>query len=89
MLMDGHVLVASKDILVLEYPFKKTAEKINLIANQKDIQTVIKTVFGKEMFVYAVDRGDSVRLQQIYVNKLQVGKLPKANNIDIKIERKN
>ena len=89
MLMDGHVLVSSNDILVLEYPFKKTAEKLNLIANQKDLQTVIKTVFGKEMFVYAVDRGESVRLQQIFINKKQVNKLPRINEIDIKIERKD
>ena len=89
MLMDCHILVASKEILILEYPSKKTAEKINLIANQLDLQTVIKTVFNKEMFIYAVDRGDSVRLQQIYVNKLQVGKLPKASEVTIHIERKN
>ena len=89
MLMDGRVLVSSNDVLILEYPFKKQMEKLNLIANQKDLQTVIKTVFGKEMFVYAVDRGESVRLQQIFINKKQVNKLPRINEIDIKIERKD
>lgn len=88
MLMDGHILVASKQILILEYPFMKTAEKINIVDNQTDIQTVINTVFGKEMFVYAVDRAESVRLQQNYLNKLQIGKLPKATSINIEFEVK-
>ena len=88
MLVDAHVLVASKEVLIVEYPFKKTAEKINLIVNQKDIQTIIKTVFDKEMFVYAVDRADSVRLQGIFINKKQVNKLPKLSEINIRIERK-
>ena len=36
------------------------------------------------MFVYAVSRKDSVRLQQNYMNRLQVNRLPKA--VDVKIE---
>lgn len=86
MLNDGHILVVSNQVLILEYPLKKSAERMNLINNQKDLQTVINAVFNKKLFIYAVDRGDSVRLQQAYLNRLQVGKLPKANTINIQIE---
>lgn len=86
MLMDGRILISSKDVLILECPFKKSAEKVNLIENQKDLQTVLNTVFKKQMFIYAVDRTESVRLQQIYINKKQIGKLPKPDSVNIEIE---
>ena len=58
-------------------------EKMNLIENQKDIQNVIRTVFGKKMFIYAVNRKGSIDLQQKYMNLLQLSRLPKAETIQI------
>ncbi|HHT66622.1 MAG TPA: DNA polymerase III subunit gamma/tau [Erysipelotrichaceae bacterium] len=86
MLIDGRPLVASQKILVVEYQFQNVAEKANLLANQEDIQNVVKSVFGKKMFVYAVSRKESIRLQQNYLNKLQLSLLPKANSIKIEFE---
>lgn len=83
-LIDGRPLVASTKVLVIEYQFQNIAEKANLVVNQEDIQNVIQTIFNKKMFVYAVSRKDSVRLQQNYMNRLQVNRLPKA--VDVKIE---
>jgi hypothetical protein len=56
---------------------------MNLIANQKDIQNVIRTVFGKKMFIYAVNRKGSIDLQQKFMNLLQLSRLPKADTIQI------
>ena len=85
-LVDGRPLVASNKILVVEYQFPNIAEKANLLENQEAIQNVIQSVFNKKMFVYAVSRKESVRWQQNYMNSYQLGKLPKANAINIKFE---
>ena len=86
MLVDGRPLVASQKILVVEYQFPNIAEKANLVENQEAIQNVIETVFNRKMFVYAVSRKDSVRWQQSYMNRLQIGKLPKADTVNIEFE---
>ena len=86
MLVDGRPLVASQKILVVEYQFPNIAEKANLVENQEAIQNVIETVFNRKMFVYAVSRKDSVRWQQSYMNRLQIGKLPKADTVSIEFE---
>lgn len=83
MLVDGHPLVVSQKIMVLEYQSDNVVEKMNLIENQKDIQNVIRTVFGKKMFIYAVNRKGSIDLQQKYMNLLQLSRLPKAETIQI------
>ena len=86
LLVDGRPLVASKRILVVEYQFQNVADRANLVENQEAIQNVIETVFGKKMFVYAVSRNGSVDWQRNYMNKKQVKKLPKPENINIEFE---
>ena len=83
MLVDGHPLVVSQKVMVLEYQSDNVVEKMNLISNQKDIQNVIRTVFGKKMFIYAVNRKGSIDLQQKFMNLLQLSRLPKADTIQI------
>ena len=83
MLVDGHPLVVSTKVMVLEYQSDNIVEKMNLIDNQKDIQNVIRTVFGKKMFVYAVNRKGSIDLQQKFMNLLQLSRLPKADTVEI------
>ena len=85
-LVDGRPLVASAKILVIEYQFPNVAEKANLLENQEGIQNVIESAFGKKMFVYGVSRTESVRVQQNYMNRRQIGKLPKPDTIDIEFE---
>ncbi|NLB48472.1 MAG: DNA polymerase III subunit gamma/tau [Erysipelotrichia bacterium] len=88
-LVDGRPLVASSKVLIVTYQFQNIAEKANLLVNQEDMQNVVQTTFGKKMFVYAVSRKESVRLQQNYLNKLQINKLPKASNVKIEYEGDN
>ena len=83
LLIDGRPLVASAKTLIIEFQSTNIVEKINAKENQSDIQNVIQNTFGKKMFVYAVNRSESVRLQQKYMNLLQLGKLPKADTIVI------
>ena len=83
MLIDGRPLVVSSKAMILEYQSDSVVEKMNLIKNQKDIQNVIRTVFGKKMFVFAVNRKGSISCQQTYMNLLQLGRLPKADTVNI------
>ena len=86
LLIDAHPLVASNNMLVLEYPLPKMAEKVNLIENQKGLQTVIKAIFDRQVFIYGVSRKDSVDYQGVYRNLLEISKLPKANQVQLEFE---
>lgn len=86
MLLDSHTLVASNKVLIIESQLQSTVDKINEISNQQDLQNVIETVFGVKCFVYAVSRNESVRLQKVYTDKLQVGALPKKETITLEFE---
>ena len=81
LLIDAHPLVASNKVAIIEFPLQTSADKVNLKSNQLEIQTVIKQVFGRQMFIYAVSRKSSIDLQTQYMNLLQIGQLPKAKDI--------
>ncbi len=83
LLVDGHPLVVSNKAMILEYQTDNVVEKLNLISNQRDIQNIIRTVFNKKMFVFAVNRKGSINCQQKYMNLLQLGRLPKADTVNI------
>ena len=83
MLIDARPLVATKNILVVEYQLKKTADKANLKNNQLEIQTVISQLVGRKMFVYAISRSESVDLQNKYMNLYQLKELPKPEDINL------
>lgn len=83
LLIDGRPLVASNKIVVLEYQLPKLAEKVNAKDVQAELQTVLSEIFHKQMFVYAVSRKESVEYQSLYMNLLQIGKLPKAKDITL------
>ena len=86
MLADGRPLAASSKVLIIEFAFASTAERANLVENQEAIQNVIQNTFGKKMFVYAGSRADCVRWQQNYLNKRQINRLPKVEDIQIEFE---
>ena len=83
LLIDGRPLVASQKVLVLEYPLPKLAEKVNAKEMQADLQSIINHLFNRHMFVYAVSRAESIDLQALYMNLLQIGKLPKAKDVTL------
>ena len=83
LLIDGRPLVASNKIVILEYQMPKLVEKVNSKDSQAELQTVIEQVFHRKMFVYAVSRKDSIDFQSLYMNLLQIGKLPKPKDIEL------
>ena len=83
LLLDGRPLVASNKIVILEYELGKLVEKVNVKDIQVELQTVINHIFNKKMFIYAVSRKRSVDLQGLYMNLLQIGRLPKPNDVNL------
>ena len=83
LLIDGRPLVASNKIVILEYQLPKQVEKVNAKESQAEIQTVIEQVFNRKMFVYAVSRNKSIDLQNLYMNLLQIGRLPKPKDVSL------
>ena len=86
LLLDSHTLVASNKVLIIESQLQTTVDKINDVENQKALQDVISNIFGIKCFVYGVSRKDSIRLQKVYTDKLQVGTLPKKDSIELEFE---
>ena len=86
LLADGKPFAASSKILIIEYQFPSMAEKANLIENQENIQNVVQTVFKKKMFVYGISHTESVNWYKAFVNRQQIGTLPKEDNINIEFE---
>ena len=76
----------SNKILIIESQLQSTVDKINNIENQKALQDVISNVFGTKCFVYGVSRVESVRLQKIFMDKKQIGKLPKPDSFTLEFE---
>ena len=85
MLIDGIPRIVTNKAMVIEYNSDNVVEKINLVKNQKDIQNVLRTVFGKKMFAYAISRKDFLDSYKKYSDLSALGNLPKADKVVIDI----
>lgn len=88
LLIDAHPLIASNDILILEFPLNTQVEKANQVNRQGNIQTLIHHIFGKHLFVYSVSRAQSVDYQTTFMNMRSLKKLPKADEVTLDFEVK-
>ncbi len=81
LLNDGHPFILSKDVLVLIYDFPKLADKVNLVSNQKSLNTILKKMLGHSLGVYAISRSESIRLRKVFFNLRQINQLPDINKV--------
>lgn len=86
LLKDGSPLVCTKDTILLVYDFEKLASRVNVKVNSDRISQIVHKMLGKDMFVYAISRGDSTRLVKAYQNLRQISKLPLPKDIHITLE---
>jgi len=86
LLKDGSPFIATKNVLVLNYDFEKLASKVNVKTNSNRISEILKQMLGKDVFVYAISRSDSVRLLTAYQNLRQISRLPLPKDIHITLE---
>ena len=75
-LKDAKPYVLSKHILALEVDQVSVANKLNLVANQKSIQEMIRNISGFSGLVYCLNRQESVKLKKLFMDLSQLNKLP-------------
>ncbi|MEG0978103.1 MAG: DNA polymerase III subunit gamma/tau [Bacilli bacterium] len=69
------------ELLILQTSFKTVRYFINNKNNTKDITSVINTLCGKNVIVFAIDYERANILQTTFLNLRQVNKLPKESTI--------
>lgn len=76
LLKDARPYVFSKHILVLEVDQVSVASKLNIVANQRLIQEVMKQLTGYAGLVYAINRQEAGKLKKLFMDLSQLTKLP-------------
>ncbi len=76
-----------QDALLINFNFTRLKEHANLKPNQKVLESIVETLLGRKVFIYGLDRSDSNRVQQTYYNLAQLSKLPRADEIELKLPR--
>jgi DNA polymerase III subunit gamma/tau len=76
LLKDTRPYVLSKHILILETDQASIAAKLNLVGNQKMIQSIMQSITGYKGLVYVVNRQESVKLKKLFMDLSQLNKLP-------------
>lgn len=86
LLKDGQPFVATKNAIILQYDFEKMASKFNVKENADKLSEIMQKMLGKDVFVYAISRSESVRLLTAYQNLRQISHLPLPKDIKIDLE---
>ncbi|MCQ2793915.1 MAG: DNA polymerase III subunit gamma/tau [Bacilli bacterium] len=84
LLLDGTPYIITEHILILNYDFERLAHKVNIKANQTNIAKIVEAILKRKVFVYALSRGEEVRLRQLFLNLRQINKLPAKEEVIIK-----
>lgn len=85
LLKDGQLYVLTKQILVIEFDLQNQIDKINIVQNQPSLQSLVESLLGRKVVVYAISRAEAIRLKRLYLNLAQVKKLPERIDGDIAI----
>ncbi len=86
LLKDGRPYIVTNQVLVLEYDFEVLANRLNIKKNQNLINSLVKEMINREVFVYAVVRNDALRLQKEFLNLRQLNQLPKGDELELNLK---
>lgn len=86
LLKDARPYIATKELLFLEYDLDLIANRVNLKNNQKTISNLIKKITGKEFFVYALTRAETIAYVKKFRDLSQLGKLKKADEVTLDLK---
>lgn len=87
LLAEARPFCLCQDALLINFKFPRLKEHANLRQNQKVIENLVEKLLGRKVFVYGLDRNDSNRVQQAYYNLAQLSRLPRADEIELKLPR--
>ena len=76
LLKDGKPYVLSEYVLILEYDNALQAAKLNRVQNQSALQDVLANLYPEPVLIYAVNRQESLKLNKLFLDLRQLGKLP-------------
>jgi DNA polymerase III subunit gamma/tau len=76
LLKDTRPYVLSKFILILETDQASVATKLNVVSNQKAIQSIIQNMSGYQGLIYTVNRQEAAKLKKLFMDLAQLNKLP-------------
>ena len=82
LLRDGKPIIATKDVLILEYNFDRLVKKTNIKSNQKYLREVVNKLAGIDVFIYGISRSEKVGLIYTFQNLRQIGKLPDPKELE-------
>ena len=80
---DANKIMFQNNVVELLYA-RDTARKLNIKANQRALQKIVKNLLGREVCIYALNREDSTTLLTKYRNLDEVNKLPKKTEVEDK-----
>ncbi|MCQ2792099.1 MAG: DNA polymerase III subunit gamma/tau [Bacilli bacterium] len=84
LLMDATPYVIARNVLLLNYDFERLANKVNIKTNQTNIASIVEAIIKRKVFVYALSRGEEIRLRKLFLNLRQINKLPAKEEVTIK-----
>jgi hypothetical protein len=76
LLKDGKPYVLSEHVLILEYDNPLLASKVNRVVNQNSLQDLLANLYPEPVLIYAVNRQESLKLNKLFLDLRQLGKLP-------------
>ena len=76
LLKDGKPYVLSEHVLILEYDNPLLASKVNRVVNQSALQDLLANLYPEPVLIYAVNRQESLKLNKLFLDLRQLGKLP-------------
>jgi DNA polymerase-3 subunit gamma/tau len=89
LLKDGQPYVLTKDVLVLNYLYANRAKKVNIKQNQNALSTLVNKLINRKVVVYGVYDKERAQAQKKFMELSQLGRLPKAKDVIIKIKGVN
>ena len=86
LLKDARPYIATKELLFLEYDLDLIANRVNLKNNQKTISNLIQKITGRQFFVYALTRTETIAYVKKFRDLSQLGKLKKADEVTLDLK---
>ena len=87
LLSDARPFGLCEEALLISFNFTFLKNKANLEENQAAISELVAAILGRKVFVYALDRNDTVNCQKRYHNLEQLGRLPKPDEITLTLPK--
>lgn len=85
LLGEGRPFCICEQALLVNYNFTRQKDMLNIRENQDALAKLIAPILGKPVFIYALDRNDSNRLQTTYFSLKQINQLPNPEDIHLNL----